>query len=135
MERVEADGLVLTWSPDTRLLRMTTAYRLTVSTGGDGLQAVSAIDSWVGGSKEPFGYLCDQSGIESADAAARVDWGACFDAHRDIIRAAWFGASPHMQVMLRMFVTGLRAKGPFIGEAFLEEDEARAWLREQNIDA
>ena len=135
VERREFDGLVLAWSPDTRILHVTTAGTITITTGNAGLQSVEAINAWVGGSTEPFGYLCDNSGIEDSDAAARAAWAECFDAHRKFIRAAWYGQSPHMQVMLRMFITGLRAKGPFIGNACLDEDEARTWLRGQKIDA
>lgn len=131
---VDLNGIELTWWPSDRLARMAFSEDNQTPDGADARIVSAQLEQWVAGG-EPWGFLVDCSSIETAQAGWRNLFSKFFNEHRVASRIAWYGASPHMQVVIRMFATGLRASGPLIGEPFATEDEARAFLREQGIPA
>ena len=135
-ERVSVDvsGIELTWWPSSRLARMAFSEHNQAPDGGDARLVSAQLEKWVAGD-EPWGFLVDCSSIETAQAGWRNRFSKFFNEHRASSRIAWYDASPHMLVVIRMFATGLRASGPLIGEPFATEDEARAFLRAQGVPA
>ncbi|MCW2920622.1 MAG: hypothetical protein JWL76_496 [Thermoleophilia bacterium] len=132
--RVELNGIELSWWPTARLARMAFSDDNQTPDGADARVVSAQLEQWITGD-EPWGFLVDCSSIETAQAGWRNLFSKFFHEQRSASRIAWYGASPHMQVIIRMFVTGLRASGPLIGEPYATEDEARAFLRAQGIPA
>lgn len=131
--RVETSGIEFVWDPDTRIARMEFLRADSFGTGVDARILTDALRRWSGGDEQRFGMLVDASRTSSVDAEYRATFYEFFDGERERGRAAWFDARPHIQAIVTMFITALRASGDFHGRMFDTEAEAREWLRSEGV--
>jgi len=130
MERVTIGGIDMTWDPQSRLATLRFA-RATEAKGQDATVLVDALTGWIGTDDLPFGLLGDGANLSGLDAEYRSVWGSFLRAHKDQAHVAFFNMNAFVRIAAEMFRigTGLRLKA-FVGEA-----AARAWLRENGIQA
>lgn len=117
----------LTWDPDRR----SAVLRFVDETGTAGRaeaeQLTGDLERWLGGEREPFDLLVDCTEIRAIDAAWRQLWADFFIEHRDHAVLAWFNANPEIALIVTMFRKGTGVEG----EAFPDEEDARAYLEER----
>ena len=110
---------VCSYSPNTTLTRK------------DAGVLIEALNRWIGSDREPFATLGDAAGIRSADPEYRAMTSKFYKEHKQELFIALFNVGPLLRIMVEMFrvSSGLQFK------AFVDEAEAREWLRRKGIAA
>ncbi|MCW2956268.1 MAG: hypothetical protein JWO69_1137 [Thermoleophilia bacterium] len=135
MTKVErSSGLEVTWAPGSRVAFMRPRPLQGGGTGKAADELVRSLRSWTTG-QETFALLIDARLLDNVDAEFRAKIYAYVDTERDRLRIAWFGATPHVQAMIKMFMRAVQATGPSMGETFTNEEDARIWLRSEGFHA
>lgn len=130
METVTIGTIQFTWDPGPHLAVMRFEAETHV-TGSDAEALIHALSAWIGTSGERFGLLGDGGALAGVDAEYRARWGRFLREHREQAYLAFFNMGPVIRIAAEMFRigTGLQVK------LFGDEQEARAWLRENGISA
>ena len=127
---IKSASFDLAWHPAARVVTMTTAPGVTL-TAEDGVVLVSALEGWVGADTKPFALLVDAAGVLKAGPEFRATAFEFFAKNRDRAFIAPYNLGPLVRVTAEMFRVGARVRL----KAFADEAGARAWLRENGIDA
>jgi hypothetical protein len=128
--RTTCGSMEVTSHPGSRLAVLRFAAD-TVLSGEHADVLVAALETLVGGGREPFGLFADVERVRGTDARYRACTGVFFKRHRDRARVALVHLGPLIRVVAEMFriAVGLELR------SFADEARARAWLRTQGIDA
>lgn len=135
MDRLERNGIELTWDPETRLAVFRFSQENTAARGEDARAFLEAVREWTQPPEVRWGMLVDCSQLSNVDAGWRSEFSSHFKHERNRAAVAWFNANALVRTMVLMFVTAMRLAGPFRGKAFATEEEARSWLRNLGIKA
>ncbi len=127
---VNVGAISLTWDPKTRLAVLRFSEP-TVGTGPAAITLVKALEKWVGADARPFGLLADTKNNPSVDSHWRATWASFYKVHRKSGIMAVFNMGAVLRASAELFrlALGMNLKG------FNREEDARAWLRAQGIQA
>ena len=127
---VTTQSMRLSWHARARLAVCSYAPNTTL-TRKDAEVLIEALNSWIGSDHEPFATLGDAAGLHSADAEYRALTSKFYQEHAQEVFIALFNIGPLLRIMVEMFrvSSGLQFK------AFVDEAQAREWLRLKGIAA
>jgi hypothetical protein len=132
MDKITSGNIEMTWEAKNRLAVLRFKSE-TPATGKDARLLVDAFKSWIGKEGKPFALLGDGDKLTSLDAEYRSIWAAFLRQHRGDCSIAFFNMNPLIRVAADMFRLGAGLNIRAFGQG--QEEQARAWLRDQGIGA